>query len=488
MSEPVYVGIDVGTQSVRVMAVTELGRVIASASRPLGSMREGVRHEQDPQAWWSATVEALREVTAACGSALRVLGLAVDATSGTILLVDGTGTPLTRGLMYDDGRARAEAQEADEVGRSLWTAMSYRMQPSWALAKLMWLQRNGHMAAGAKLLHQNDWINLRLAGRRLATDSSNALKTGYNLLSMEWPLSVMEALEIPPAVLPEVVAPGSYIGEVSPEAAALTGLPPKTPIVAGMTDGCAAQLASGATSVGSWNTVIGTTLVVKGATEQLLRDPLGAVYSHRSMDRLWLPGGASSTGAGAIAQGFDAAALPALNAYAERHGPTPLVVYPLTGTGERFPFLAPDAHGFSLGEPASTEERFRGTLQGIALWERLSFDALRALGAPTHGTFTISGGATRSWALNQFRADVMERELRIAEVTEGAFGMALLASAAASSLAEATARMVHTGTAIAPSRPFEQYAGAYEQLVRALYQRGWLPDSLLQAAGFGSHT
>ena len=69
---------------------------------------------------------------------------------------------------------------------------------------------------------------------------------------------------------------------------------------------------------GSWNTVIGTTLVVKGATHELLHDPQGVVYSHRSADGLWLPGGASSTGAAAIATEFAADDLDRLNHAAER--------------------------------------------------------------------------------------------------------------------------------------------------------------------------
>ena len=266
--------------------------------------------------------------------------------------------------MYDDGRARSEAAEVNDKGATLWRELSYRVQASWALPKLLWMVRQGMMQAGAKLLHQNDWLNLRLAGRLLATDSSNALKTGYDLLRSCWPVEVLESLGIEASVLPEVVPPGTRIGEVDGRAARETGLPEGTPIFAGMTDGCAAQIASGATGVGSWNTVIGTTLVVKGATERLLHDPLGVVYSHRSMDGLWLPGGASSTGAGAIAAEFAAEQLPALNAFAEEHGPTPLVVYPLAGRGERFPFAASDAEPFALGEAGSVEERYVGCVAG----------------------------------------------------------------------------------------------------------------------------
>ena len=86
-----------------------------------------------------------------------------------------------------------------------------------------------------------------------------------------------------------------------------------------MTDGCAAQLAAGALEVGEWNSVLGTTLALKGVSASLPHDPTGAVYSHRAPHGdLWLPGGASSTGAGAVRALFPDADLDALTAAAAR--------------------------------------------------------------------------------------------------------------------------------------------------------------------------
>ena len=356
------------------------------------------------------------------------------------------------------------------------------MQPSWALPKLLWLLRNGYGGGASRLLHQSDWLNAQLAGRFLAADSSNALKTGYDLLRGCWPAALMDALGVPPALLPEVVRPGTLIGEVSTDAARETGLQAGTLMYAGMTDGCASQLASGATGVGDWNTVIGTTLVVKGVTQELLHDPLRAVYSHRSINGLWLPGGASSTGAGAIAAEFSPAELAGFDQAPEAALPAKAVVYPLVGRGERFPFTAPDAQGFTLGQTRSADERYRALLQGIARWERLSFAALRAMGAPLAGRFTISGGSTRSPLLNAMRADVMERELIVPAVTEGAFGRAVLVAAAQSRLREAMERMIRPGAVIVPRQGFANYAEPYGQLLTALHRRGWLPAPLLHAA------
>src|SRR6202011_4367922 len=150
---------------------------------------------------------------------------------------------------------------------------------------------------------------------------------------------VFSALAVPDEILPAVVRAVTFLGVVSAEAAAQTSIPQGTPVFAGMTDGCAAQMAAGALSVGSWNSVLGTTLVLKGVTADLIKDPAGAVYSHRSPDGNWLPGGASSVGAGILSKHFVGQDLEALATRAAEREPAGVVAYPLHGRGERFPFI-----------------------------------------------------------------------------------------------------------------------------------------------------
>jgi sugar (pentulose or hexulose) kinase len=227
---------------------------------------------------------------------------------------------------------------------------------------------------------------------------------------------------------------------------------------------------------------------MKGVTHHLMHDPSGVIYSHRSPDGMWLPGGASSTGAGIIAKEFDRSELEQLNEAALLSEPTGLSVYPLVGRGERFPFSAPDAEGFTIGHANSQQMRYRSVIEGIAYIERLSFDVLRSLGAPVEGRFTISGGATNSEAFNQIRADILQRPLTIPSVPESAFGMAILAAASTSSLQKAVQHMVHISRIIEPSRPFTAYAEQYSALMTELEHRGWLSETLAAAALEGAHS
>ncbi|WP_405799398.1 FGGY-family carbohydrate kinase [Streptomyces sp. NBC_01506] len=475
-------GIDLGTQSVRAVLVDDAGAMHGSGAAPLGGSRDGVRHEQSPDEWWQA-------VRTAVGAALRdvpprtVRALAVCGTSGTVLLTDGAGRPLTPGLMYDDGRATAEAALARERG--------LRVQPTWALPKAMWLLRQHSWGPGVRLTHQPDFIVSRLVGGRTPTDSSHALKTGYDLMTDAWPHEELAALGLDPGLFPEVVRPGRKLGEVDAEGEAATGIPAGTPVIAGMTDGCAAQIASGSLSVGSWNSVLGTTLVLKGVTAAPVHDDTGVLYNHRAPDGGWLPGGASGVGAGALARAFPDADPARLDALAPAHEPSTALAYPLVARGERFPFLAPDAAPFLLGEPASDADHWAALLQGVGHTERLCLDYLDHLGAPQDGPLTFTGGGSRSAYWNQLRTDILGRTVHIPRHSEPALGMAVLAAygaGAAPALADAARRMVGLSHVLRPDPArTARFVEPYLTTVDELERRGWLPSPVAAHARTRAH-
>jgi sugar (pentulose or hexulose) kinase len=461
---PVCVGLDVGTGSARAVAVAADGGVVGRAGQPLRSRRDGDRHEQDPEGWWDAVATACREALHSVAPE-RIAGVATCATSGTILLVDRDGRPSSAALMYDDARAREQARRLD-------------LPTSWALPKLHWLletqERTTPAATSRRLAHQPDVITRRLAGHPVAADCSHALKSGYDLALGDWPAELRQAFG---DLLPDVVEPGARLGEVCPAAAAQTALPAGTPIVAGMTDGCAAQIAAGALRPADWNSVLGTTLVLKGCSDERIEDHAHGVYSHRAPDGGWLPGGASSSGAGVLTAAFAGRDLDELGEQAAAHERTSVLAYPLVSRGERFPFAAPDAQAFTIGTPAGDGERAAALMQGLALVERLCFERLGELGAPAGGELSLTGGATRNRRWCQLRADALGRPARLPEQTESAFGMAILATAATGDepVADVARRMSGTQAVFEPRASMSAHLDEqYERLVGELVRRGWL--------------
>jgi sugar (pentulose or hexulose) kinase len=440
-----WIGIDLGTQSVRAVLVDPDGTVLARASRPLTSVRDGVRHEQDPQHWLDAVDACLVDIDAVPS------GIAICSTSGTFLLTDVAGRPLTPALMYDDARSTARRVHIVDADPDRWATS---MQPTWALPKVLDLVADSDQ----RVIHSADFVAAHLVGHPVATDTSHALKTGYDLVADSWPTAAFDKLGLPLEVFPEVVQPGTELGRT----------PAGVPVYAGMTDGCAAQIAAGALTPGSWNSVLGTTLVLKGVSEQLLDDPTGAVYSHRHPDGGWLPGGASSSGAGVLTDLLPGASLDALDRAAR---PVDAVIYPLAKTGERFPFVAPQAEPFLLGAVDGDLETYVAVLQGVAFIERLAFEHLEALGAEPVRSVSLTGGGTRSGYWNQLRADVLGVPVELPVAADPAYGMAVLAASQGGSVTETARRMVRIDRVLEP-RP-SRLDDLYGAFVAELDARGY---------------
>ena len=130
-----------------------------------------------------------------------------------------------------------------------------------------------------------------------------------------------------------------------------------------------------------------------------------------------------------------------------------------------------------LGTPAGDGEHAAALMQGVALVERLCLEALQRLGVPVAGELSLTGGATRNARWSQLRADALGRAVRLPAQSESAFGMAILAAAAASGepLADGARRMSHTEAVLEPRAAMRAHLDEqYERLVAELRRRGWL--------------
>jgi D-ribulokinase len=482
--EEVVIGIDLGTQGIRALAVYAGGRVAAEAHVRLPDTPGGLPagwSEQDPREWRRAMMVCLRALTGQLPGQARMAGVCIDSTSGTILPVDAVGNPLHNALMYNDQRSEGQVPAVRTAGADLQAKLGYVFGSSYALPKLLWLrqERPEVYERTAKFLHAADYLSGCLTGHFDLSDTSNALKTGYDLIDLTWPDFIEHSLGIELARLPQVLLPGEQFGEVSQPAAEESGLSVGTPVYAGATDGTAAQLASGAALPGDWNSTLGTTLVFKGISSRLLPDPLGWVYYHRHPEGWWMPGGASNTGTEWILCDHPGEDLDLLNRGAEARLPTDLLRYPLAKRGERFPFMHSGAEGFILGASQDPLKRFAAGLEGLAFVERLAYDVLARIGLEVGPRVYITGGGTRSPLWSRLRASILGKILVQPMITETAMGAAVLAAAgcwygsASRSAAEMVQRQAHYEPELVWESVYsDRYAGFLAELERRGYLRG----------------
>jgi len=475
-------GLDVGTSGAKALAVDERGTVIARAEsrfeRPPFIPAPGLS-EQDAVQWWEASKICLRELSAKMGRD-RIIAIAADSTSGTIVPVDGRGRPLIPALMYNDGRAGGREVEVQEASKDLTERVGYSFPSVFSLVKLVWLrdERPDIVRATHKFLHASDFIVGHLTGDFNCTDTSNALKSGVDLISGTWPLFIENRLGLPLSKFPKVYRPGEKMGEVSPAASEETGLENGTPVLAGASDGTASFLASGTKASGDWNLNLGTTLAIRGVSDRLIKDPKGRFYCHRHPEGYWLPGGASNVGGEVLVRKFGEERLSDLDRASLSLFPTRLIVYPLIRKGERMPFANSRAEGFVLGRVDTEQELYAGYVEGIANVAAWSIREAGILGADVGGEFFLSGGGGRGEVLGRLMASALGKSLVRTREPEAAMGSALLAAGWAwhgGSVSAAQAHMVQRGKVFEPVEMLVQpLRDRLEELRRECQRRGYL--------------
>jgi D-ribulokinase len=349
----------------------------------------------------------------------RLEGLAIDGTSGTVLLCDTMLEPCSSALLYDDNRAQQQADQLKVIapdGNPVCTATS-------GLAKFLWLTQHGNIRHAAYFLHQSDWLSALLNGLPGISDYHNALKTGYDVEQARWPDWVMALPHT--HLLPDVMAPGAIIGNIQPAIAAHFGINPQCVTHAGTTDSTAGFIAAGVQEIGTGVTSLGTTLVLKQLSKQRIEAPEYGVYSHRYGD-LWLAGGASNAGAGVLRRYFSDMQLTALSEHIDPLQASPLDYYPQTKTGERFPINDPALVPRIEPRPGNDVEFLHGLLQGLARIEAAGYARLAKLGAPPLGRVVTNGGGAQNAVWKKMREALLGVPVCTAEHREASYGSALL--------------------------------------------------------------
>ncbi len=408
-----YLGLDFGTSGARICVVDKV---------------EAITHEDQifyPDAalqihlnWREALHVLLKRLPATIAAELQ--SIAIAATSATVLLCDKELEPTAPALLYFDNRAREESEQLKQLappGHIVCSASS-------GLAKFLWLTKHTELSNVAYFLHQADWLAALLTGLGGVSDYHNALKIGYDIERLSWPDWIKN---LPHAhLLPQVVAPGAAITHISSFVAQHFKINSACRVHAGTTDSIAAFIAAGVHEPGSAVTSLGTTMVLKLLSEQRVEAAQYGVYSHRFGD-LWLAGGASNAGGGALRQYFGDLQIDALSQRIDPTFDSLLDYYPLPRPGERFPINDPNLTPRLTPRPADDVLFLHGLLQGLSRIEAAGYTKMVELGASSLKTITTTGGGAKNKVWRKIRERLLGVPVLVAEHTESAYGAALLA-------------------------------------------------------------
>jgi D-ribulokinase len=410
----VTLGIDVGTSGVRIAARDRTGTLKAMALAPLHApILDFGRALQDPHLWWSAIAEAFKGLDL---TGLRVLAIAIDGTSGTVLPIDVRGTPLGLASLYNDV---ADIEAVKRI-KALAPPETAAHGATSALARLLPMQ-----AGAARILHQADWLLGQFCGRFDVSDENNALKSGYDPVLRQWPAWLSD-VGADVAKLPKVLPAGTAVANIVPDVAQRFGLPHNVMIVTGTTDGCAGFLASGATEAGDAATSLGTTLTLKLLSATPVFAPEFGIYSHRIGEQ-WLAGGASNSGGAVLKQFFSVEDIVRLTPLMDANVPTGLNYYPLPKSGERFPINDPALQPKLHPRPPEDHVFLQGLFEGIADIEALGYRRLAELGASPLKTVRSAGGGAANGVWTAIRLRKLGVPAKPSASEHAAMGTARLA-------------------------------------------------------------
>lgn len=416
-----YIGIDIGTSGCRAMAINDEEVIVARASIALpGSQLKNGHLVQQAHDWWLACHLVLDNLLSQIDRN-QVRAIAIDGTSGSVLLCDSDGTVISDAYMYNDSNNQSAAEQIKQVAPDNCAAHGV----SSGLAKCLSLLKQYQPGKQVKCLNQADWIVGVLTQQFNFSDQNNSLKLGYDAVNQQWP-DWLNTLNCQHHFARNVYAPGQIYASLSPQIANTFGLSNSTQVVSGTTDSIAAFIATGCNKPGEAVTSLGSTLAIKVLAEKPIYAPKYGVYSHRLGDS-WLVGGGSNSGGAVINKYFNAEQISALTTKLYVNKPTGLDYYPLLEQGERFPINDANLQPKLEPRPDSDAEFFQGMLEGIANIEKSAYKKLAELGAPYPTHIKTMGGGSANTGWQQIRQQMLEVPISKATITEAAYGSALLA-------------------------------------------------------------
>jgi xylulokinase len=484
---PLFLGLDLGTSAVKVGLFDVQGNLLGRARRayPLYTPRPGWA-EQEPEDWWVAVCDALREVLAGVAARdVAAVGLSGQAPSQVLVAADGR--PLGRAIVWSDRRAAAEAawlaKHVSPEEAETWTGSSFVGGATQPPARLLWLKthRPEDWAPCAAVVQPKDWLALRLTGR-VATDTNSAGGLLDSRMSA-YATELLARIDVDVEKMPPLLEPTAVLGPVTREAAAATGLLAGTPVVVGTVDAWCDIIGCGGTAPGCAVDVAGTSEVVALITAEHV-DGEGVFGVPLAEGRHWV-GGPMQVGGAALAwlaqglYGHEAADFGLLEAEASavEPGAEDLLFLPYL-QGERSPVWDPAARAAFVGLTDRHTRRHcaRAVYEGVAFAVRDLLERCQAAAGLAAEELRVTGGASVSGFWNQVKADVTGLPVQRLAVQDAAcVGAALLAATGVGTYAgldEAGEAMVRIGERFDPvsgRRPlYDELFAVWRQLYPAL--------------------
>ena len=468
-----FLGIDLGTQGVKVVGWDEEGNFLGSTSReyPILTPQIGFA-EQDPETWWEKTKEAIRELVSST-SQVNIKAIGFSGQMHGTVLIDDNLKPLYPAIIWADQRSYREVKVIREkLKDQLATVCGSDVATGFMAPTLLWLKENQREIFNRTrwAILPKDYLKIKM-GISPSSDVADASSTLlFNIRKRNWSEEVLEILELNRNIFPPVYESSEVVGQMKEEVKQELGLQGEAFLVAGAGDQHCAALGNGITEEGEFLITIGTGgQVFTPLCKPLIDDKLRIHTFCHAIPGFWHLLGATLCAGLALSwfkksvldspfQAFDFKELDqeAQNIEAGSQG---LLFLPYL-IGERTPYMDPQARGafLNLHLTHGRAHFIRAIMEGVSLGLKNVTEVFKELGVKPQRV-VFSGGGAKSALWRKIMASVLDTPLFTTQVREeAATGACILAlkGVKGSKGEEIASQIIRYGNPIFPARKAAQ--------------------------------
>lgn len=426
MSDPVSLGIDLGTSELKAILMDQRGSVLAHVGIRLTISRpHSGWSEQDPQDWWSACLSALDQLRLNQPEAFsRVACIGLSGQMHGAVLLGNDDRVLYPAILWDDSRAVAEAEALGRDHPGFAEVTGSLPMAGLTAPKLVWLREHEPAVFSAIdcVLSPKDYLRLRLSGERISDVSDGAGTLWLDVANREWFEPMLRATGLSLEQMPRLVEGGAASAWLSADVSARLGLPASTVIAGGGGDNPVAAVGIGAVNAGDAFITLGTSAAIVAITDRAAGNPASAVHSFcHALPNRWYTMGAMLAGASCLrwvtrltGSADEQTLLDQVQVALPIQQAVPLgnpLFLPYLA-GERTPHNDPLLRGgfMNLGHDCTPAMLGYAVMEGVGFGLLDALHAVQSAGATVQACALVGGGArSEYWA--QLLANILEREI-----------------------------------------------------------------------------
>lgn len=484
-----YIGIDLGTSSVKILAIEKDGTIIGSSSKeyPVYYPQQNYA-EQHPIDWWNGVKDGIKELVSNHPKlATTIKSISFSGQMHGLVALDNHNQVLIPAILWCDQRTELECQEiTQDIGQDKLTKYTgNKALTGFTAPKILWVKKN-HPEIFEQIKHimlPKDYIQFKLTNN-YATDVSDA--SGTLLLDVEnrtWSKEMIEYLGITEEMLPTLYESYAQTGIVQNNIKQELGLEDCGDIlvIAGAGDQAAGAIGTGVVEDGILSVALGTSGVVFFSSEEYFVDGETRLHSFCHGNGKYHQMGVMLSAAASLKWWIDEVQKDTKDPYNILQDEASLISPGSEGVyfapylmGERTPYSDSNARGCFIGLKATHNRAHmtRAVLEGVIYGLRDSLEIIKDMGIDIKEV-RLSGGGAKSQLWRQIVADVFGVPVSIPNSTEGpAFGAAILAAVGAgefTSVDEACKSLIVLTDKIMPIEDNVARYNAYYEVYRRLY-------------------